>query len=243
MPSGPLNPPNWAAPLEVRFEFEEDARHADRLHLLRHFRQVFPQVTEDRFVGRVADVGRDEVLEAFFVDDAGPGQPRIDLVILDVDPADVVTHGDIFVEDLHPGHVLGGEVAAVEYADQVRRVDLRGEFGEESSVLSDEVGFDFEAVDKTVLRTLVDDRLELLDGLIDVAFGGFGLRVVEGEAADELGAQGVGGPDRVGDFGLEVLVELNVLVVGARRRRRAASPCRSGSRCWSPTCRIRRAGP
>src|SRR5690606_30765256 len=62
---GTAEAPELAAPLEVRFDFEEESRHAELFHFLVERGEMFAEVAENQFVSGVPFVGRDEVLQPF----------------------------------------------------------------------------------------------------------------------------------------------------------------------------------
>ena len=89
------------------------------------------------------------------------------------------------------------------------------ELGHELAGLADQVGFDFEAEREIAAMAGFGDLAELVGGLPNVLAGIGAFGVVEREAADQLGFEGVGQFAGVLDVALEVLVERDEAILGA----------------------------
>ena len=94
-------------------------------------------------------------------------------------------------------------------------LDLLRDLGQQRAGFTDQVGFDFEAIDQSGCRTLFDDAAQLIDGLRDMCFRLRAARMIEREAANQLRPQCDRRVDRATDFGLQVIVEGHELVVRA----------------------------
>ena len=64
-------------------------------------------------MSRIAEIGGDEISQSILVDDACPDQLRIDLVVLDVHPAEPGNGGPVLFEYFDRILVLSGHVATV----------------------------------------------------------------------------------------------------------------------------------
>ncbi len=156
---------------------------------------------------RIADVCGNEVLQSFLVDRTGPCQARINRVILDVHPADVVNHVDQFSVNLQARLVLCRDIATVVDTNHAGMIDLATQFGQQLARLTDQVRLDLESVDQSRRAGPIDDLPELVNRLGNVVNRIGSLRVVEGETANQLRVQRLGHADRRGHLTLEVLVK------------------------------------
>lgn len=204
-----------AAAFNVRLQVEKHAGDPAAFELLLQLGDEFAEVDEDPFVAAVALVGRDEVLERFFVD-VGRATDRLGVaVILDVHPAQARSHGEILLVNFGGRETLTGDVRAVEDRDHGRVIDLPVQFSQKLSRLSDEVGFHFQSKSQITAVADFGNLAELVHCLRDVFPRVATLGWIERKAADQFRLKRMGQVASLLDVLVEVLLERDELVLGA----------------------------
>ncbi len=136
-------------------------------------------------------------------------------IVFDVHPAQARLHQAKLIQNLAGRVALARQVAAVEHQHQRRVVHLAMDFGQDGAVLAHQVGFQLDAVRQVAAQAGFGDLPQLIDHLRHVVLGVGSLGMIEREAADQLGLEGVRQLARRLDFLVQVFLEGDVFVLGA----------------------------
>ena len=160
-------------------------------------------------------VRRHEVVEHVLVDMLATHLARHLAIVLDVHPAQTWLHRLPLGIDLGRGEALHDEVGGVEHEHEARVVDLPVDLREQVARLADQVGLDLEAEGEVGAVAGLGDLADAVCRLLQILLRFRPLWRIEGEAADELGLEGVGEFAGLGDILGEILLERHVGILRA----------------------------
>ncbi len=136
------------------------------------------------------------------------------VVVLDVQPAQPGPHRPVLLKNLQRRVALHDDVGRVKDEHQRRVVDLAVDLGQKMPGSAHQVGLDLQAEGQVGAVTRLGDLAELIDRLRKVVLGLGAPGMIEGEAADQLGLEGVGQLADLLDFPAQIRLERDVLVAG-----------------------------
>ena len=196
-------------------QIEKHPWNPTAIQLLRERGEHGLEIGKDPFVAACAAVGRHEVVEHVLIDMLAADLARHLAIVLDVHPAQPRLHRLPLGVDLGRGEALHDQIGGVEHEHETGMVDLPVDLGEQVARLADQIGLDLEAEGEVGAVAGLGNLADAVCRLLQIVLGLRPLGRIEGEAADELGLEGMGEFACLGDILGEILFEGHVGILRA----------------------------
>ncbi len=136
----------------------------------------------------------------------------VDLVVFDVHPADTSLHRAIFGHRLHRREILARQIAAIENQAQVGMVYQLVEFLQQTAILPDEIGFDFQTENRAATAADFGDFYKPVGGLFDIIVWIFAPWVIKRKSANQPRLEFTGQIHRPLHVIFQILVEGDISI-------------------------------